>query len=105
MARRIGLGLALLFRLVLLGSIAALVRFTTPLFAAFSHEFSLRDLILLAGASFSCGKRHARSDSVDPRATGHRGQSLATPGVASAIGQIILLDASFRSTASSLLWV
>jgi predicted tellurium resistance membrane protein TerC len=96
LARRTGLGLALLFRLVLLGSVATLVRFTTPLFTAFSHEFSPRDLILLAGGLFLVWKATREiHDSVDPRATGHRGQSRATPGVASAIGQIIMLDVVF----------
>src|SRR5206468_6639588 len=43
-ARRIGIGLALVLRLALLGTIAFIVRLTQPLFEAFGHGFSWRDL-------------------------------------------------------------
>src|SRR5919205_171567 len=52
MARRIGIGLALVLRLGLLGTIAIIVRLTEPLFTAFGHGFSWRDLILIAGGLF-----------------------------------------------------
>ncbi|APU47075.1 TerC family protein [Acinetobacter junii] len=51
-ARRIGLILALLMRLVLLASIAWVVTLTQPLFHVFDHPFSGRDLILLFGGVF-----------------------------------------------------
>ena len=51
-ARRIGLVLALLMRLVLLASIAWVVTLTEPLFHIFDHAFSGRDLILLFGGVF-----------------------------------------------------
>src|SRR6476661_9233587 len=51
-ARRIGIGLALIMRLGLLGTIAFIVRLTEPLFTAFGHGFSWRDLILIAGGLF-----------------------------------------------------
>src|ERR687894_1156455 len=51
-ARRIGIGLALIMRLGLLGTIAYIVQLTQPLFRAFGHDFSWRDLILIAGGLF-----------------------------------------------------
>ena len=51
-ARRLGLGLALLLRLALLGTIALIVRLTEPLFSLMDHPFSWRDLILIAGGLF-----------------------------------------------------
>jgi predicted tellurium resistance membrane protein TerC len=50
--RRIGLGLALVARLGLLGAISWIVRLTAPWFAVFGHAFSGRDLILLGGGLF-----------------------------------------------------
>jgi predicted tellurium resistance membrane protein TerC len=51
-ARRIGIALALILRLGLLGTVAIIVRLTEPLFTAFGHGFSWRDLILIAGSLF-----------------------------------------------------
>src|SRR4249920_148622 len=48
-ARRVGISLALVMRLALLGTVAVIVRLTSPLFTLFGHGFSWRDLILLAG--------------------------------------------------------
>ena len=47
-ARRLGIGAALIMRLLLLTTIAWIVGMTAPLFTAFDHGFSLRDLILIA---------------------------------------------------------
>ena len=51
-ARRIGIGLALVMRLGLLGTVALIVRATAPVFEVFGHAFSWRDLILIAGGLF-----------------------------------------------------
>ena len=51
-ARRIGIGLALILRLALLGTIAIIVQLTTPVFELFDHGFSWRDLILIGGGFF-----------------------------------------------------
>ena len=51
-ARLLGIGAALVMRLVLLTTIAWIVGMTAPLFTAFGHGFSLRDLILIAGGLF-----------------------------------------------------
>jgi len=95
--RRIGIGLALILRLLLLGSIAFIVKLTTPLFSMFGQEFSWRDMILIAGGLFLVWKAtkeiHHRVDA-DP------GPDLfdrkdATLGFAAAMGQIVLLDVVF----------
>ena len=51
-ARKIGIGLALVMRLGLLGTVAWIVQLTTPIFTAFGHGFSWKDLILIAGGLF-----------------------------------------------------
>ena len=95
--QRIGLGVALLFRLALLGTIASIVKFVEPVFAVFGHEFSWRDLILLAGGLFLVWKATREiHHNVDPSAGGHEAESgRPLTSVASAISQIILLDLVF----------
>ncbi len=87
-ARRIGIGLALVLRLGLLGTVAFIVQLTSPVFQVAGHAFSWRDLILLAGGLFLLWKATSEiHHSVDPppeKATG-----------AAAIGQILLLDLVF----------
>ena len=51
-ARRTGLLLAVGFRVALLSLAAWLVRLTAPLFAAFDHGYSVRDLVLICGGLF-----------------------------------------------------
>lgn len=51
-ARRFGLVLALVTRLMLLASVAWLTRLTQPLFTLLDHAFSIRDVLLLTGGLF-----------------------------------------------------
>jgi len=96
-ARRIGIGLALGMRLVLLGSIAFIVQLTEPIFAAFGHDFSWRDLILIGGGLFLVWKSTTEiHHNVDPNhETDVFGSSAVTLGFGTAIVQIILLDLVF----------
>lgn len=96
-ARRIGIGLALGLRLVLLSFVAFLVRLTQPIFAAFGHGFSWRDLILIAGGLFLVWKATKEiHHNVDPAATGDVfDTSRSNIGFGAAIAQIILLDLVF----------
>ena len=55
-ARRTGLALAVITRLLLLASIAWLAGVTAPLFSVFDHPVSLRDLILIGGGLFLLAK-------------------------------------------------
>ncbi|OFZ18473.1 MAG: hypothetical protein A2X94_00575 [Bdellovibrionales bacterium GWB1_55_8] len=55
-ARKIGISLALITRLMLLFSISWVMGLTQPLFSVFSHAVSGRDLILLFGGLFLIAK-------------------------------------------------
>jgi predicted tellurium resistance membrane protein TerC len=96
-ARTIGIGLALILRLALLGTVAFIVQLTTPLFTAFGHGFSWRDLILLAGGLFLVWKATKEiHHNVDPDPGPDMfDKKTASLGFASAIGQILLLDLVF----------
>jgi predicted tellurium resistance membrane protein TerC len=96
-ARTIGIGLALVMRLALLGTIAIIVQLTTPLFSAFGHGFSWRDLILIAGGLFLVWKatkeiHHNVDHDPGPHMFDKKAMQL---GFASAIGQILVLDLVF----------
>jgi predicted tellurium resistance membrane protein TerC len=96
-ARRIGIGLAVILRLVLLASIAFIVQLTQPLFALFGHAFSWRDLILVAGGLFLIWKA---TTEIHDNVTGHAEPEPTPAGVAGmtmtgAIGQILVLDLVF----------
>ena len=97
MARRIGLGLALIMRLLLLGTVAFIVHMTTAVFTVFGHGFSWRDLILIAGGFFLVWKAtkeiHHRVDP-DPGPDMFDRKSVSL-GFAAALGQIIMLDLVF----------
>ena len=56
LARSIGLGLAFVFRVALLLTLTLIMRLTAPLFTAFGHSFSWRDMILIAGGLFLLAK-------------------------------------------------
>src|SRR5829696_8348456 len=96
-ARRVGIGLALAMRLVLLGSIAFIVQLTEPIFSAFGHAFSWRDLILVGGGLFLVWKSTTEiHHSVDPsHSTDVFGSNAVALGFGAAIVQIILLDLVF----------
>ena len=55
-ARFLGLGLAMLMRLLLLFSLSAIMGLTEDLFAVFGEGISGRDLILIIGGAFLIGK-------------------------------------------------
>jgi predicted tellurium resistance membrane protein TerC len=71
-ARVMGLGLAMFSRIGLLFSIVWLTKLTTPLFHLSGHDFSGRDLILIAGGLFLLVKsvlevHHTMEGAEDPR--------------------------------------
>jgi predicted tellurium resistance membrane protein TerC len=96
-ARRIGLALALGLRLVLLTFVAFIARLTAPIFTAFGHDFSWRDLILIAGGLFLVWKATKEiHHTVDPNHGDDMFESeKPVVGFGSAIAQIILLDLVF----------
>ncbi|UPA23945.1 TerC family protein [Shinella oryzae] len=96
-ARRIGIGLALVMRLALLGTVAWIVKLTTPVFELFGHGFSWKDVILIAGGLFLVWKAtkeiHHNVDPVDHKED-MVGRTVAA-NFGAAIGQILLLDLVF----------
>ena len=96
-ARRVGISAALLLRLLLLASVAWIVQLTEPVFHAFDHGFSWRDMILIAGGLFLVWKATKEiHHNVDPDpADDLFEKKSAAPGFAAAIGQILVLDLVF----------
>lgn len=96
-ARRIGIAGALGLRLLLLGTIAYIVKMTAPVFSVFDKGFSWRDLILIAGGVFLVWKAtkeiHHRVDP-NPSPDMFDRQTLAM-GFGTAIMQILMLDVVF----------
>ena len=94
LARRVGLGMALIGRILLLLSINWIMTLTAPLFEVLTHAFSGRDLILVAGGLFLIGKS---TTEIHEKLEGEDGDtSTAIPVTfASVIVQIFLLDAVF----------
>lgn len=95
-ARRIGISLALVMRLALLGMVAIIVKMTAPVFTVLGNEFSWRDLILLAGGLFLIWKATKEiHHNTDPDPHPDVFEPKASLGFAAAIGQIIVLDIVF----------
>lgn len=101
-ARRLGIGGALVLRLLLLGTIAWIVKLTAPVITVLGHSFSWRDLILIAGGLFLVWKAtkeiHHHVDP-DPEADLFGGAVDSATGVqvsmSAIIVQILLLDIVF----------
>ena len=96
-ARRIGIGLALILRLALLGTVAWIVQLTDPVFALFGQGFSWKDTILIAGGLFLVWKATKEiHHNVDPDPEGDLFEEKAVSlSFSAAIGQILLLDLVF----------
>lgn len=97
-ARRIGIGMALILRLGLLGTIAYIVQLTTPVFEVLGKAFSWKDMILIAGGLFLVWKatseiHHSMTPQMEEKADSV--SSKVTLGFAAAIGQILMLDLVF----------
>lgn len=94
-ARRIGLTLAWVMRLILLASALWLTRLTKPLFTISSFAFSGRDLFLLVGGLFLIWKATQEiHNDLDPNHT-QKSVSLKKVTFSSVITQIALLDIVF----------
>lgn len=109
LARRLGIGLALVLRLALLASIAWIVGLTAPVFdlgltggpgahgePTFETAFSWRDLILIAGGLFLTWKATSEiREHLNPGETATGAVKPATSTFGAALVQIILLDLVF----------
>jgi predicted tellurium resistance membrane protein TerC len=93
-ARRIGIALALIIRLLLLFSISWIAGLVEPLFHVGAQPFSGRDLIMLAGGLFLMVKAvleiHEAVEEAD-----HEAPRRKVGSFASAVAQIVMLDVVF----------
>jgi predicted tellurium resistance membrane protein TerC len=94
-ARRIGLGLALGMRIVLLLTISWVIGLTAPLFTIIEMEFSGRDLILLGGGLFLLAKATTEIHESLEGGGGHGGGSAPKAAFGAVLIQIVLIDAVF----------
>jgi predicted tellurium resistance membrane protein TerC len=93
-ARRIGLSLAFIFRVIMLGALTWLVRLTAPLFTLFTIAISWRDIILIGGGLFLIAKA---TREIHAEVEGHR-EAVSGPGsmaFTSAVLQIVIIDLVF----------
>ena len=94
-ARRIGIGLSLIFRVLLVAGAAYVVHLTTPLFSILGEDFSWRDLVLIAGGLFLVFKATTEiHHNVEPDEDTDEIPRTAK-AFAAIVGQIVLLDLVF----------
>jgi predicted tellurium resistance membrane protein TerC len=92
-ARTLGLALAMITRILLLLTLAWIIRLSEPLFSVFEHPFSGRDLILLGGGLFLVAKstreiHHKLEGEQQAEVKGH-------PSFGGVIAQILAIDVVF----------
>ena len=93
--RTIGLGLALIFRILLLLGITWIIGLTKPLFSITQYHITARDLILFVGGLFLIAKS---TTEIHSKIEGHDEEAMKAGkgvSVASILIQIILLDMIF----------
>ncbi|HEY4484722.1 MAG TPA: TerC family protein [Nitrospiria bacterium] len=93
-ARIVGLGLAMLMRILLLFSLVWLMRLTEPFFSVLNQDISGRDLILISGGLFLLWKSTME---IHEKLEGEEGRASvkAKATFASVITQIVLIDIVF----------
>lgn len=93
-ARRIGLLLALVTRILLLFSLSWIIGLTAPWFTVFGQEISGRDLILILGGLFLLGKA---TYEIGERLEGEQAHAVGagTASFGAVLGQIVVLDMVF----------
>lgn len=95
-ARKIGLGLAMLSRLVLLFSLFWIIKLSIPLFSVFGQDISIRDLILILGGLFLIAKSTTEIHKKLEVGSEQPGSGdVAAAGYWSVIAQIAIIDMVF----------
>jgi predicted tellurium resistance membrane protein TerC len=94
LARRLGLGLALVMRILLLLSLSWVIGLTAPLFTLLGQEISGRDVILILGGLFLLGKA---TYEIHENLEGEEGHSSARVKATfgSVLVQIVIIDMVF----------
>jgi predicted tellurium resistance membrane protein TerC len=92
--RSLGLGLALITRVIFLLSITWIMSLSRPLFEIFGHAFSWRDLILISGGLFliykSTKEIHRHNEPSEERRSAKK-----SSGIMATVFQIVLIDIVF----------
>jgi predicted tellurium resistance membrane protein TerC len=93
-ARFIGLALAMIMRILLLLTLAWIIKLTQPLFTVLGQEISGRDLILIVGGLFLVAKS---TFEIHEKLEGEHGEksSRVAPSFGAVLVQILLLDMVF----------
>ena len=98
-ARKLGLMGAFVTRILLLLSIAWVVRLTRPLFELFGHGVSGRDLILIVGGLFLIAKAtfeiHGRIEEAGHGESAEEAKARAARSLIKIVAQIMLIDIVF----------
>lgn len=93
--RIVGLGLAMITRILLLMSLAWMMKLTAPLFTVFNQEISGRDLILLIGGLFLIIKSSGEIKEVINHQEHHESESKNKVSYLGVLIQIAVLDIVF----------
>jgi predicted tellurium resistance membrane protein TerC len=95
-ARQIGLALALIFRLLLLGTLTWLMRLTAPIVHIFDMGISWRDIILIGGGLFLIAKAtHEMHAEVEAQDLGEQAAASPRSAFLLVVAQLILIDLVF----------
>jgi len=94
-ARRVGLSLALVFRVIMLAFIAWFIHMTVPIVTVGDYAFSWRDLILLAGGLFLLFKGTREIHDGIEGEEDENGTNLVVQSLTAAIVQIAIIDLVF----------
>ena len=96
-ARRMGLALALILRVILLSMLVWLAGLTKPLFDVLGHSFSARDLILIAGGGYLLYKATLEIDDIvrSKSVEDHAGPKTKSSKLMVVIAQIAVIDVIF----------
>jgi predicted tellurium resistance membrane protein TerC len=94
-ARQIGLAMALGFRILFLLTLFWLIHLTQPVFTLFDHDFSWRDLVLIAGGLFLLVKATQEIHKNVEGEAEHSPTRKVADGFAMVVSQIAIIDVVF----------